>query len=117
MGTQFNPRWGRSGGSGKQAKTESTYKGQPYEPPKMPAPTLSLPNKASPLNYPNGAIYRGLDQQKTSKQALLGNTKKALVSKAVGITETKALMLILSSIEWWVAATPICVDHAVTVLL
>ena len=81
---------------GSRHKTESKYKGQPYEPPKTLAPALSLPNKA--LNYPNVGIYRGLDQQKTSKQALLGNTKRALVSRAVCTTETKALMLILSSI-------------------
>ena len=117
MGAQLTPRRGRSGGSGKQAKTESKYKGQPYEPPKTPAPALSLPNKASPLNYPNGAMYRGLNQQKTSKQALLGNTKSALVGRAVGTTETKALMLILLSTAWWVAAPPVCMDYAGTVLL
>ena len=117
MGAQLTPRRGRSGGSGKQAKTESKYKGQPYELPRTLAPALSLPNKASPLNDPNGAIYRGLNQQKTSKKALLGNTKSALVSRAVGTTETKALMHIISSIAWWVAATPICIDHAGTVLL
>ena len=117
MGAQLTPRRGRSGGSGKHAKTESKYKGQPYESPGTLAPALSLPNKASPLNVPNGAIYRGLNQQKTSKQALLGKTKSALVSRAVGTIETKPLMHILSSIAWWVAATPVCVDHAGTMLL
>ena len=117
MGAQLTPRRGRSGGSGKQAKAEKKYKGQPHEPFKTLDPALSLPNKASPLNYSNGAIYRGLDQQKTSKQALLGNTKSALVSRGVGTIEIKALMLILSSIAWWMAATPICIDHAGTVLL
>ena len=117
MGTQLTPRRGRSRGGGKQAKTKIKYKGQPYEAPETLAPALSLPNTASPLNYPNGAIYDGLNQQRTTKQALLGNTKSAFDSRAVGTTEKKVFMLILLSIVWWVAATPICVDHVGTVLL
>ena len=50
MGAQLTPRRGRSGGSGKQAKTESKYKGQPYEPPGTLALALSLHNKAVRYN-------------------------------------------------------------------
>ena len=55
--------------------------------------------------------------EKTIKQALLGNTKSILVSRAVGTIETKAVMLILLSTVWWMAVIPICVDHPGTVLL
>ena len=57
-----------------------------------------------------------MKQPKTNR-AQLGNTKNTLVSRAVGTTEAKALVLILSSTAWWVAATPICIDHAGTVRL
>ena len=40
-----------------------------------------------------------------------------LVRKVTGISETKAYMLIFLSIAWWVAATPVCIDHAGTVPL
>ena len=48
---------------------------------------------------------------------MLENTKSTLVSRSMGTTETKTLMLNLSSKAWWVAATPVCMDHAGTVLL
>ena len=103
---------------GSRQKQRANTKGNPMSHPETPALALSLPNKASPLNYPNGAIYRGLKPTKDKQTGtMLENTKSALVSKIVGTTETKALMHILSSIAWWVAATPICVDHAGTVLL
>ena len=51
------------------------------------------------------------------KKVLLGNTKSTLVSRAVGTIETKALLLIILRTAWLVVATPVCMDHAGTVLL
>ena len=45
-------------------------------------------------------IYGAVKQQQKNR-ALLGNTKSTLDNRSVGITETKALLLILLSIAWW----------------